>query len=155
MPHYFGPGDIVVLPKGWSGRWDVLADIHKVWVVHDHSQIEEKNRPIRATTCHYHELSPQFMTKNREGVSSRTIYNVGPTQVGSSIYNAGSSLSINSSSQTTTSIHVLEGRFFLTNADNSARKCVAGDTVILPKGWTGSMQAGDESTKIWWVETPE
>ena len=33
--HTFGPGDTVVLPKGWSGRWDVTKAIHKVWVVHD------------------------------------------------------------------------------------------------------------------------
>mmetsp|Transcript_55312 Transcript_55312/g.134344 ORF Transcript_55312/g.134344 Transcript_55312/m.134344 type:complete len:112 (-) Transcript_55312:121-456(-) len=28
-----GPGDIVVLPKGWSGYWDVLETVKKVWVV--------------------------------------------------------------------------------------------------------------------------
>jgi uncharacterized cupin superfamily protein len=27
---FFGPGDTVILPKGWSGRWDVAQDIHKV-----------------------------------------------------------------------------------------------------------------------------
>ena len=32
----FGPGDVVVLPKGWHGRWDVLVAIHKVWFVHEH-----------------------------------------------------------------------------------------------------------------------
>jgi uncharacterized cupin superfamily protein len=28
--HYFGPGDVCILPKGWSGRWDIAEDIHKV-----------------------------------------------------------------------------------------------------------------------------
>jgi len=28
--NYFGPGDTVILPKGWSGRWDIAQDIHKV-----------------------------------------------------------------------------------------------------------------------------
>lgn len=28
-----GPGDLVVLPKGWSGYWDVLQTVKKVWVV--------------------------------------------------------------------------------------------------------------------------
>jgi uncharacterized cupin superfamily protein len=26
----FGPGDVVVLPKGWYGRWDISQKIHKV-----------------------------------------------------------------------------------------------------------------------------
>ena len=37
--HAFGPGDTVVLPKGWSGRWDVTEAIHKMWVVHDHEVV--------------------------------------------------------------------------------------------------------------------
>jgi uncharacterized cupin superfamily protein len=28
-----GPGDLVVLPKGWSGYWDILQTVKKVWVV--------------------------------------------------------------------------------------------------------------------------
>lgn len=28
--NFFGPGDTVILPKGWSGRWDVAEPIHKV-----------------------------------------------------------------------------------------------------------------------------
>lgn len=28
--HYFGPGDVCILPKGWSGRWDIAEDLHKV-----------------------------------------------------------------------------------------------------------------------------
>ena len=38
--HTFGPGDTVVLPKGWSGRWDVTEAIHKVWVVHEHEDVK-------------------------------------------------------------------------------------------------------------------
>jgi uncharacterized cupin superfamily protein len=30
VQHYFGPGDTVIIPKGHTGRWDVLADMHKV-----------------------------------------------------------------------------------------------------------------------------
>ena len=37
--HSFGTGDTVVLPKGWSGRWDVTKAIHKVWVVHEHEDV--------------------------------------------------------------------------------------------------------------------
>jgi len=43
--HHFGPGDTVVLPKGWSGRWDILEAIHKVWFVHDHPRVEETYSP--------------------------------------------------------------------------------------------------------------
>jgi uncharacterized cupin superfamily protein len=28
--HYFGPGDTVIVPKNWCGRWDVAEDLHKV-----------------------------------------------------------------------------------------------------------------------------
>ena len=37
--HFFGPGDVVVLPKHWCGRWDISRQIHKVWVVHDHADV--------------------------------------------------------------------------------------------------------------------
>jgi uncharacterized cupin superfamily protein len=28
-----GPGEGVVLPRGWSGRWDILETVRKVYVV--------------------------------------------------------------------------------------------------------------------------
>jgi len=28
-----GPGDVLVLPRGWSGRWDVLEPVRKLYVV--------------------------------------------------------------------------------------------------------------------------
>jgi uncharacterized cupin superfamily protein len=28
--NFFGPGDTVILPKGWSGRWDIAEPVHKV-----------------------------------------------------------------------------------------------------------------------------
>jgi uncharacterized cupin superfamily protein len=28
-----GPGDVFVLPRGWSGRWDVLEDLEKLYVI--------------------------------------------------------------------------------------------------------------------------
>lgn len=31
-PMEFGPGDSVVLPKGWNGRWDVLETVRKFFV---------------------------------------------------------------------------------------------------------------------------
>lgn len=37
--HPFGPGDTVVLPKGWYGRWDIDQFIHKVWLTKEHEDI--------------------------------------------------------------------------------------------------------------------
>ncbi len=28
-----GPGDVMVLPKGWSGRWDILETTKKLYVI--------------------------------------------------------------------------------------------------------------------------
>ena len=28
-----GPGDVLVLPRGWSGRWDVLEPVRKLYVI--------------------------------------------------------------------------------------------------------------------------
>jgi uncharacterized cupin superfamily protein len=33
--HALGAGDVFVLPKGWSGRWDVLETVRKVYVIND------------------------------------------------------------------------------------------------------------------------
>ena len=34
-------------------------------------------------------------------------------------------------------LFVLEGAAFVTNVDGSAIRCLAGDTVVLPEGWSG------------------
>jgi uncharacterized cupin superfamily protein len=54
---------------------------------------------------------------------------------------------------TTECFHVLEGVFFLTNtdADGSARRCVAGDTVVIPKGWTGHVDVIQTVKKLWFA----
>jgi len=158
--HYFGPGDTVILPKGWSGRWDVLEDIHKVWVVHDHPNIEDPSIPIRAIITHYSSFAPQFLSPPRERsdathgssprISFRTFYDQGPTKVGCWECTPGSFPVISNSGATTTEcFHVLEGVFFLTGADGNARRCVAGDTVVLPKGWTGSYDVIETTKKLW------
>jgi len=28
-----GPGDLLVLPRGWSGRWDILEPVRKLYVI--------------------------------------------------------------------------------------------------------------------------
>lgn len=32
-PVELGPGDVLVLPKGWSGRWDILEPVRKLYVL--------------------------------------------------------------------------------------------------------------------------
>ena len=42
--HYFGPGDTVILPKGWQGRWDVLEPVHNLlFVVQKQSDLKENH----------------------------------------------------------------------------------------------------------------
>ena len=50
---------------------------------------------------------------------------------------------------TTEAFHVLEGVAFLTNSDGSARRCTAGDTVVLPVGWSGSWDVIESVKKVW------
>jgi len=136
--HAFGAGDTVVLPKGWSGRWDVTKAIHKVWIVHDHPDVEDAANPIRAVvspTKAPTELSAQANAIHGLPESAiHQIYDVGPTTAG---FWASSPGSFRFDRSTTEWLHVLEGTFFLTNADGSAQRCTAGDTVLLPKGWCG------------------
>jgi uncharacterized cupin superfamily protein len=157
MKHEFGPGDTVVLPKGWSGRWDIIEDIHKVWFVHDHPNVEAPSYPsIRAVIAPYSSLSPEYVNpldapptsaSSSTSITSRTIYNIGPIDVGSGTVAPGS-FPINSRA-TTECFHAVEGVFFLTNAaDGVARRCVAGDTVVLPKGWSGHLDVVETMKKL-------
>jgi len=156
--HDFGPGDTVILPKGWSGRWDIFQPIHKVWAVHDHPNIEETSSPIRASVTPLQGFSPDQLTAQgvrpdalhgSPSTAYRTLYDVGPTEVGGWTCTPGSFPVINRPN--TEFFHVLEGVFFLTNADGSARRCVAGDTVVLPKGWTGHWDVIETVKKLWVV----
>lgn len=156
--HYFGSGDTVILPKGWSGRWDVLEDIHKIWFIHDHPKIEGRQTPIRAIITHYSMFTPQYLSPPRvradamygtsPSTAFRTFYDIGPTKVGCWTCTPGS-FPVTSSAATTEVFHVLEGVFFLTGSDGNARRCVAGDTVMLPPGWTGGYDIIEPTKKLW------
>jgi len=136
--HTFGAGDTVVLPKGWSGRWDVTKAIHKVWIVHDHPDVEDATNPIRAVVSPTEaptKLAAQVDAMHGSPASAtHKIYDVGPTSAGFWVSSPGS---FRFDKSTTEWLHVLEGTIFLTNADGSAQRCTAGDTVLLPKGWCG------------------
>jgi len=157
--HEFGVGDTVVLPKGWSGRWDIMEPIHKVWFVHDHPDVEETSSPIRAVITPYitlakqQSLTPQGVRTDAihgsPSTASLTIYDKGPTEVGCWTCTPGSFRVVNRA--TTECFHVLEGVFFITNADGNARRCLAGDTVVLPKGWSGHWDVIETVRKLWVV----
>ena len=158
MRHYFGPGDCVIIPKGHTGRWDVNQAIHKIWAVNDHRNIEERNTPIRVQVDHYNGWAPQHLTPNRNGydplygpttnnnnnnnagtttTSSKVFYDVGPTQVGiwSSCKTPCNFVVTNGKRAW---IYILEGVVIISNGiTGSARRCVPGDTIVVPAGWCG------------------
>lgn len=152
--NYFGPGDIVILPKGWSGRWDVFHDIHKVWAVFEHDDVPSV--VTKATIKNYNTFSPQYMTSSETNIgscvssASTTFLDNGHMSVGTKIYSEGSFDVV--ATRETESLHFLEGRCYIANSDGSAQACVAGDTVLLPKGWTGRFDVID-SAKMMWVKS--
>lgn len=150
---FFGPGDLVILPMGWSGRWDVLEDIHKVWVVTEHPDVDYS---IKAVVKNYAELAPHFLTSH--GVREDAYYGTSPTTSSTNFYHNGyvsaGAWSCSPGSfpvhdlKHTEAFHLLEGICFVTNMDGSAQKCVAGDTVVLPKGWSGSWDIIETVKKV-------
>jgi triosephosphate isomerase len=153
--NFFGPGDVVVLPKGWSGRWDVLEDIHKVWVVVDHPDVTNVDSS-KAIIKPYSTFSPEHLdsagvradaTIGSPVTASKTYLENGYMSTGTWTCSPGS---FPVAARTTTeAFHLLEGVAFLTNSDGSARRCVAGDTVVLPKGWTGQWDVIEPVKKMW------
>ena len=156
--HYFGPGDTVIIPKGHTGRWDVNAAMHKIWAVNAHERVEETGAPIRTQVEHYagcapnclnHGVDALYGTANLQGVSSRTFYDVGPTKVGYWAAEAGTSLSVENQ-QLRTFFYVMEGVLFITDGTTGvSQRCVAGDTVQLPRGWAGTIDVVEPVRKMY------
>ncbi|KAK3236583.1 hypothetical protein CYMTET_53284 [Cymbomonas tetramitiformis] len=152
--HPFGPGDTVVLPKGWWGRWDIAKPIHKVWVVHEHPDVHGASTDVVVeplASFSPAEVGPHSPRKGAvygfPTTATRTIYDVGTTSVGYWTCTPGSFVVGKRSSFE--SFFVLQGVFFLTSPNGSARRCVAGDTVVLPKGWSGHWDIIETVEKIW------
>jgi uncharacterized cupin superfamily protein len=153
MQHPFGPGDVVVLPKHWCGRWDIFRQIHKVWVVHDHPDVPGAAYGIvRAVIASV----PTF-----DQTVSPTVYgalHAAPAHVSHTIYDAASRVGFLLSNpgsfavaprETAEIFMVVDGVFFLTNLDGSARRCIAGDTIVLPQGWSGSWDVIEPGRSVW------
>ncbi|CAB9521244.1 Enzyme of the cupin superfamily [Seminavis robusta] len=158
VKHYFGPGDVVVIPKGHTGRWDVNEPIHKVWAVNDHPRVEEQSTPIRVRVDHYNTFASQYMvdTSGNDPLygdtvpaksATNTLYNIGPTKVGVWSCEKGS-FQVHHGARSW--FHMLEGVLFVTDAsDGNCRRCVAGDTVMLPEGWYGWVDVIEPAKKVW------
>jgi len=153
--HRFGAGDVVVLPRGWSGRWDVTEDIHKIWVVHAHDDVPGAATGATVSTPDFRAAAMAPRTP-REGATagapttaSRKIYAAGDTSVGLWACTPGSFPVADR--PTTEAFVVTAGSGFLTNADGTATRFEAGDTVVLPKGWSGSWTVLETIEKVWVV----
>lgn len=156
--HFWRAGDLVVLPKGWSGRWDINKAIHKIWVVNDHPDDlseEDSSKAIvaHAEDFHWSELRSLGARKADWGTPvhfNRTTWKMGSTYVGSWACTAGGFLGT-SNRPTTEFFYVLEGVAFLTGLDGIARRVTAGDTVVLPKGWSGRWDIVQPIRKVFGV----
>eukprot|EP00977_Amphora_coffeiformis_P020873 scaffold8602_cov196-Amphora_coffeaeformis.AAC.31 len=155
VKHYFGPGDTVIIPKGHTGRWDVQEDIHKVWAVNDHAQIEERGTPIRVKVIHFQDYHANIGAPTGYATTptalSETIYNVGPTKVG--IWNAAPG-SVTKITQTQRFwFLILKGTLVLAaDDDGTVQVCEPGDSVMLPQGWSGYVHVQDEPVKKLWTQ---
>ena len=140
----FGPGDLVVLPRGWSGRWGVQERIHKIWVVHEHDDIAGANaEPVVATAAQLNAGGGVFSQQQRGVVT----YDVGATRAGSWHCAAGASFPV-TARPVAEVFTVTKGALFLTNPDGSARRCGTGDTVHLPEGWDGRIDVVESVTTV-------
>ena len=143
--HRFGAGDLVTLPRGWSGRWDVTSTetLHKVWVTHAHPEVSGASTAAVVTTpIAPAQTSGWFKRDVASGPSHKVAYNVGGTSV--SVWSAPPGTKQQQADPTIQALHVLDGVAFVTNADGTAYRCAAGDTLVLPAGWSGSWDIVEE-----------
>jgi len=162
--HPFGPGDCVIIPKGWHGRWAVDAKIHKFWTTTDHPEVATTGpaaawgatkSPLTAVVASVSSMagktsSPAPRPTSTWGsptTTSATMYDIGHMSAGYWTCTPGGFPVTRKESGE--AFYVLEGTFFLTNADGSARRCVAGDSVVLPKGWSGHWDVLETVKKVW------
>lgn len=129
----------------------------KVWFVHEHENVEE-TAPIRVKVIHYHDLVSmehqvnygvsKDVTRGNPEIYSNVVYNAGANNVGSWVCTPGC-FNINRL-DTTIGFYILEGLFYITDSESGqCSRCSAGDTVILPEGWSGSVDVVETAKKLW------
>ncbi|CAN0015078.1 unnamed protein product, partial [Heterosigma akashiwo] len=131
--HFMGPGDLVVLPKGWAGRWDVLEDIHKVWAVVDHPDVGGGGG-AGAIVVHHSEYAPAARRGEGGGggAPALTALDNGHVAVGTWAPGAGAW-----AADRHEWLHVVGGVFFLTDATTAALAAGALGTPWCCPGWAG------------------
>jgi uncharacterized cupin superfamily protein len=155
MAHPFGPGDVVVLPKKWSGRWDITQYVHKLWVVHEHRDVAGATSgviravvaPVPASSLPVVQGPLHQVPANPPSNVAQTIYDVGPTRAGFlSCSPGGFTVAPRPAAEC---LFVVNGVFFLTNKNGSSHRCTAGDTIVLPQGWAGGLDIVEPTKKVW------
>lgn len=159
--HYFGPGDTVIIPKGHQGRWDVYQDIHKIWITQEHAD-QAQPQPKRVKVIHYQDYhtnpgAPVGYHHSDAISADQSIYHLGPTRVG--IWTTPASIHypvvvpVNTPPTTQISFVLLKGKLVLASSSSSTTQevqpCEAGDTVILPPGWSGFLHVLEPVKKLW------
>ena len=144
----------------YRGRWDVNTPIHKVWAVNAHENIEESGPIIRVQIDHYKDFAPHCLSDTSANdplygstgnvkSASHTFYNVLPTQVGVWTCDVGTFEVVYGERQW---FHVLEGTMFITDSsDGTSKRCIPGDTVMLPMGWSGYVDVVEPVKKVFTV----
>jgi hypothetical protein len=123
-------------------------------------RIEEMSNPIRAHVDHYCHYAPRYLASNIDPlylssssssssyVQYKTLYDVGPTKVGVISIDAGASIPVMHGPKSF--FHVLEDAIYVSNdTTGEAKRCVAGNTVMLPEGWSGHVDVTECTKKLW------
>ena len=146
-PHPFGPGDVVVLPRGWHGRWDITEHIHKIWLTHTHEDKQgASKRPTTAPLARLLEsLATNLSSAGRSGVAA---YDADGFRAGVWALPAHGEAIVTNDANAIEVFTVVKGELFVVDADGAvARRCVPGDVVVLPEGWRGTLRGGDAATE--------
>ena len=134
-PHPFGPGDVVVLPKGWYGRWDITEHIHKIWLTLTHDDVPGAS--LRPEVFAAASATPATPPGQNAAVAGASSYECGSFRAGFWARAPGADCVAPTAAAEL--FHVLEGEMFVVEEDGAtARRCVAGDLVFLPEGWRGA-----------------
>ena len=144
VPHPFGPGDVVVLPKGWYGRWDITEHIHKIWLTLTHDDVPGAS--LRPEVFAAASATPATPPGQNAAVAGASTYECGSFRAGFWARAPGADCVAPTAAAEL--FHVLEGEMFVVEEDGAtARRCVAGDLVFLPEGWRGSFHAQERGAK--------
>ena len=143
-PHPFGPGDVVVLPKGWYGRWDITEHIHKIWLTLTHDDVPGAS--LRPEVFAAASATPATPPGQNAAVAGASSYECGSFRAGFWARAPGADCVAPTAAAEL--FHVLEGEMFVVEEDGAtARRCVAGDLVFLPEGWRGSFHVQERGAK--------